>query len=578
MSDAIHLALEHHRAGRLAEAEAIYRQLLGHSPHHPVALHMLGLIAHQVGNGDAAIELITGAVTARPDYAEAHANLGAVCLGCNRLEQSIASSSKALALDSKYTDARINLALAYLGQGELEQAIPHFERAADERPGSAEAQNGLGFAFLTQGKVEQAIACFRRALLSRPDYPEANRNLGDALLQQGQPEAAASCYRAAIAAGPPHAGAHRGLGESLFRLNQLEAAVASYRSALSLDPASAETHNNLGAALTGLGRVDESIACYRQAAALNPAYAEAHYNLGIALGAKGMGDEAIASYRRTIALDPMHADAHNNLASELLAHGRLDEAMLCYRQAMALGIEPKQGYALAGIASHLGDSPRGEPNRYVSALFDAFAERFDAQMVKQLSYRGPEEIVALIERTRAAVAEKWDVLDLGCGTGLAGLAIAPRACSLVGVDLSTRMLDKARARGIYTRLENADVLAMMRGEASQTYDVIASADVFIYIATLDTLFAEARRLLRPGGFFGFTVEALEPLPGIRAEDGTLRESWLTPTWRYAQSAAYIERLARECGFATLDFESAQLRMEKERPVQGWVVLLQKPAA
>lgn len=164
---------------------------------------------------------------------------------------------------------------------------------------------------------------------------------------------------------------------------------------------------------------------------------------------------------------------------------------------------------------------------------------------------------------------------MGCGTGLVGAAIAPFARQLVGVDLSARMLEKARARKVYQRLERLDLLAMMRDEQDSSYDAIIAADVFIYLGKLDEIVSEIERLLCPGGVFAFSVETLEASSNEEAVQGIQPEYQLGHTRRYSQSADYIARLASANGFSIQEMVATQIRMERSNPVNGHLVLWKK---
>ena len=279
------LALQHHHAGRLQEAERLYRQILARQPEHAVAMHHLGLIAHQVGRNDEAVELIRRAIALSPNYAEAHSNLG----------------------------------IALADKGHLDEAIAAFRQAIALRPNFAGAHSNLGNALKDNGHRDEAIAAYRLAIALKPNYAEAHNNLGNALKDKGQRDEAIAAYRLAIALNPNHAEAHNNLGNALADRGQRDEAIAAYRLAIALNPNLAEVHNNLGNALRYQGQLDEAIASFRQAIALKSTLAEVHNNLGAALRDQGQLHEAIAAYRRAIALNPNHAEAHSNLAIALLS-------------------------------------------------------------------------------------------------------------------------------------------------------------------------------------------------------------------------------------------------------------------
>jgi len=286
--------ISHHQAGRLADAERIYRQILAQQPDDAVAMHLLGVIAHQAGRNDIAVDLIRRALSFRPDYAEAHANLG------NALKD----------------------------QGQLAEAIASYRQAIRLKPDHAEAHFNLGNALKDLGQVDQAIASFRDAVRLKPDYAQGHNNLGIALLASGQIDDAIASYRQAIRIKPDHASAHNNLANALKDTGQLDEAIASYRHAIRLKPDFAEAHSNLGAALQSNGRLDEAIASFGQAIRLKPDYSKVYNNLGNALKDLGQLDEAIASFRQAIQLKPVDAIAHSNLVFTLQFHPGYDARMI----------------------------------------------------------------------------------------------------------------------------------------------------------------------------------------------------------------------------------------------------------
>ena len=247
--EALRIALQHHQSGRLQQAEAIYREILQVQPDHPDALHLLGVIAHQGGLYDLAIERISHAISLNPKVGEFHLNIGE----------------------------------AYRAQGKLDDAVASYQQALALKPAFAEAYSNLGIVLREQGKLEEAIGCCRQALALKPDFAEALTNLGAALRDSGRLEEAVASHRQALSLKPTCAEAHANLGTVLQERSVLEEAIAHYRQALALKPDSAEVYNNLGLALQAQGRLDEAVASYRQALSLKSDYAEAHSNLLLCL-------------------------------------------------------------------------------------------------------------------------------------------------------------------------------------------------------------------------------------------------------------------------------------------------------
>jgi predicted TPR repeat methyltransferase len=350
-------------------------------------------------------------------------------------------------------------------------------------------------------------------------------------------------------------------------------AIEYYRQALAIRPDFAEALHKLGDALREQGKQDEAISCYRRAIASAPDEAQHHFSLGVAQLETSDLPNATACFERAVALKPDFVRAHNSLGFILLESGRPAEAVARFQKS--LSFDPENGMALHMIASLTGSNPERAPSQYIEKLFDGFASTFDAHL-QHLKYETPKHLVALIAHVCTPVAGKWNVLDLGCGTGLSGVAIAPYASELVGVDLSAKMLQKARDRNIYHRLECMDLIAMLQVEKSANYDVVLAADSFIYLGNLDRVAREVRRVLRPGGFFAFSVEALEALPAVAPRNVVhpgyqLQEN---PSCRYAHSSEYISRLASDNNFKIHELKMTHIRMSGGSSVNGYLVLLE----
>ena len=336
IDQALEIAIGHHEAGRLAEAEGIYRQILAHYPDQAGAWHWMGLRACEAGRLHVAIELIGRAIGIDPAVVAFHCNLGEVCRRAGQWERAIASLRRAIDLAPGLATAHNNLGIALFQIGRADEAIEAHRRAIELEPDHAEAHNHLGNALSNRGRLEEAIVAYRRAIELQPGFAEALSNLGNPLLSLGRLDEAIEAYSRAIALRPDLVHGHNNLGNALREKGRLDDAIAAYRRAIALRPEFVEAHNNLGNALSDKGRLDEAIDAYRRAIALRPDYAEAYSNLGVAFKGKGWLDEAIAALRRAAELNPDLPEVHLNLGSTLLARGDRDEANRAYRRALAL--------------------------------------------------------------------------------------------------------------------------------------------------------------------------------------------------------------------------------------------------
>lgn len=370
LSEALAIAMGHHRSGRLELAEEIYRRILAIEPNQPDALHLTGLVAHHRGRSAEAIDWMRRAIALDPGQADYHNNLADANRALGRLDDATAGFRRAVELRPDLPQFRTNLAHALLAQAKVDEAIAQYRRAIEQDGRLMAAHRGLGGALRIAGRLEEAVACYRHALEVEPDDSRAYNDLGIVLRTQGKTREAAECYRRAIAIQPDFAEAlsnlgvtwqdlgdqeqavdccHRALairpnfpeasnnlGNALQSLGKLVPAVDSYQRALALRPEFTEAWSNLGNALQDLGNFDEAVACYRRAIALRPSHAKSHNDLGTALRRKGDLDEAIACYQRALALQPELVEVHNNLGTAMKELGRLDEAVACYQRALDL--------------------------------------------------------------------------------------------------------------------------------------------------------------------------------------------------------------------------------------------------
>ena len=350
---AFQIALQHHQAGRLAEAEALYRQILAAQPDHAEALHHLGVIAQQVGRHDLAVEWIRQATILHPINPVAHSNLGEALRSLGRFNEAMAACRRALELNPNYPNAYLNLGNALRDGGQLEEAITEYRHALGVKPDYAEAHNNLGNALRERGQLDEANAACRRALDFKPDYPEALINLGAVLAGQNELDDAMAALHRALELKSDYPKAHLNLGIVLREQGQIDEAIAAFRRALELSPDYAEAHNNLGIALRERGRFDEAVAACRRALDLKPGYPEAHIQLANALWKRGQLDEAIAAYRRAFELKRDVPEAYNNLGNALKDQGELDEAIAAYRHALRLKPEDAWTHSNLIYALHL---------------------------------------------------------------------------------------------------------------------------------------------------------------------------------------------------------------------------------
>jgi protein O-GlcNAc transferase len=274
-------AMTHHRAGRLADAERLYRLACNTDPNNARAFHLLGVVAHQLNRPDAA-SLVGRAVMLDPDFAEAHNDRGVILAAKGAFADALSCFERAVALNPGYIEARTNLGRGLRSLGRLDEAVTQFELVLKSAPDSPLAHFNLASALVLAGQRLDAEKHFRNAISLHSDFFDAHIHLA-ALLQGTDrlPEALAHAERAA-ALHPDSAGARNNLGNILRTLGRHADAIAQYEFALKIDPNSFMAHYNCGVALRGEARIAEARAHFARAFALKPDFLEAEFALCMA--------------------------------------------------------------------------------------------------------------------------------------------------------------------------------------------------------------------------------------------------------------------------------------------------------
>src|SRR6266513_3030130 len=335
---------------------------------------------------------------------------------------------------------------------------------------------------------------------------------------------------------------------------RLPEAKAQYCQILQGNPDDGDALNFLGMLTCQSGDVPGAVELLRKSVQAVPGNPHAWVNLGVALLAGGDANEARSAFTRASELAPDLATAWYNLG---VCQGRcrqpLEAAASLHK---ALKLEPGHIPAYESLAP-----PRAE-NRYIKELFDSFAPSFDENL-QDLGYRAPQLIAETLTKIITPNGS-LDILDAGCGTGLCAPLVRPMARRLVGVDLSPRMIEKARDRALYDELVVAELCEFMRSRA-EAFDVVLAADTLVYFGALEEPLTAARECLREGGALTFTVEALP----ARSGDESYR---LQPHGRYSHTEAYVHKACALAGFGGITLAAQVLRRERRAEVLGHVVL------
>jgi protein O-GlcNAc transferase len=347
-----------HQAGRLGEAEAGYRAILGLDPRHADALHLLGLVALQRGHAEQCVRLIEQALAIRPRYPEALANLGHGYAELGQPAEALACFEKALVLRPDMAEAHDSRGTALQDLGRFVEALASHDRAAALRPNDPGAFNNRGNTLRALQRNDEALVSYDRAVSLDPDFVEALCNRATLLHAMERREEALGAFDAILARHPDHAPAYEGRGNVLRDLRRPDAAVASFARAIALARHRAEAHDGLGNALQDLGRYQEALESHAQAIALRPGVAEPHNNHGTALYRLQQFDGALKSLAQAIALRPDYAEAYYNRGNTLGAIYRMEAALADYAQALCLRPDYADAWRAQGLTQVLARQDR----------------------------------------------------------------------------------------------------------------------------------------------------------------------------------------------------------------------------
>ncbi len=397
-------AITAHQDGKLEDAEALYRSILGISPQHPDANHNLGVLAVSLNQLETALPLLKTALECYPDqgqfwlsYIDAlikakQFNNARILLNQGKysgfagekldaleaqLAQTSESSFNQINLDQirspsqievnvllehyrtgrydqaenlaktitlKYPDYQLSwkiLGAILVQTGRLQESLAAHHRAVEISPKDIQALNNLAVILQKLGRLEEAEASLRKAIAISPGYSETYNNLGNTLQELGRLEEAKVSYNQALAIKPGYAIFLYNLGNALHKLGMLEEAETNFKKVISIKPDLAIAHNNLGVTQHQLGQLNNAEQCYIQALKIKPEYAEAFYNFGVTLQELGRLEEAETNYKKAISITPEYVIAYNNLGTTLQELGRPEEAEASLRKAIAI----KPGYA-----------------------------------------------------------------------------------------------------------------------------------------------------------------------------------------------------------------------------------------
>ena len=350
---------------------------------------------------------------------------------------------------------------------------------------------------------------------------------------------------------------------SLQRAGRFDQADAVYRDILEQVPAQFDALHLRGVLAHLRGDHERAIALIKGAIAVKADFPESHFNLGVVLTAAERPAEAAQAYRQALKLRPNYSDAHRGLVSALEDLDDDEDAANAVRAWLQAC--PDDPLAQHTAASYSGDDvPPHASSEYVRLTFDEFADTYDAELASRRN-QGPRLISCGLVRIYGAATASFDMVDAGCGTGLLGPIMRPFARTLIGIDLSTSMLARAKERACYDELACAELTGFLRSHPDR-FDTVVSSDALVFFGDLQRPFSAAAAALKPGGWL---------LATLQQADGTDRRFILERNGMYSHSQRYVRHTLTVAGLRIRFMLSDTLRKERGVPVLGIVAGAQK---
>ena len=357
--DALQRAMAFHQAGRLVEAEQLYKAVLNGKRDHPAALHMLGLIEFQRGRSETAIRLIDEALAIRPDYAEALTDRGNILCALDRLQEALACYDQALATRPNHANALYNRGYALQRLDRQEEALGSYDRALAINPQAAEVYNNRGNALFALHRFQEALESYDRAIAINPRYTEAMNNRGTVLYELGRRQEALESYDGALTIKPDYTEALINRGNALSAIERPHEALASYDRALAIKPDDIDAFYHRGNLLYDMGRWQAARESYNRALAIKPDHAAIKFALCVAELPILYSDETEIARQRAA-----YEECLSTLCDRAHRWGALDDL------ANAIGVQ--QPYYLA----YQGYNDRELQARYGSLVCQIMAARY----------------------------------------------------------------------------------------------------------------------------------------------------------------------------------------------------------
>lgn len=513
--------------GHLAQAADLCKEMLDANPDYAYGYHLMASLFSATGVFERALTFAQLATQMSPDVCAFHLQKGHVLYALGEYEGAALAFTAAYNLEPKNPVILLLLANTFTRRNQFREAQGLFmkARSLSDIP---EIDEQEGLCQLLQGNRQNAEFLFDRLIERSPEYPWGHIHKGRLLMDGRHNTQAEACMARALKLAPT-------LYEPIYAMavlndwqGQAEIAIRYAMEAIRSRPMAWECHIYLGSLLMKDRHYPEAEQALRQALSLRPQDAYALQLFINCMQAQGRSLEA-ASY-----------------ISQLMA-GQPDHTLLRHAHALASGLQPSAA-----------------PHVYVASYYDGYSEQYEHYQRNVLCAKGPAQLAQAIRQCRHLSPPPRRLLDVGCGTGLTAEALGELADYRAGVDISPRMLERARHKQLYNALFLQEAVSFMM-ENREAFDMVTAAGLLSCFGELAPFIQAARNVLAPNGILAFTLERDESVPTFRIQ----------PSGRYVHNPEHVITLLQSKGYTLLHQEDFTLLLENHTPVSGMVLLAKK---
>ena len=564
--------------GDFEKAEAFARQVFETVPNNPDVLNLLGLTAQARGLHSEACSYFSGAIrnkdndpalyynlafslkaskqyydalhnyekvlTLAPHIKETYNEIACIYECLSDLTKAREYWAKALQYDNNFADAEINLANSYRLDNE-DKAFAELERLSQKYPDVALVWYNLAWSFYNKSDFDMALQYSLRALDLYSNSDAIRYLIGLSYLGLKKEDEAKDILLQAEALNYDNPAVKLCLADIYSRNNQFEEAEKRYKRLIEIDDKNYAVYNNYAEMLHRQKRLLEAMDIYRKAVIIFPSSADISNNLGAVLRELEEYEEALGLFFNALALNPNLVEASVNIWETLVLLSAKDEQTAKSIADNWCKSYPDNQFAIYAKSALEGENV--ENNKvFTEKLFDNFADNYEVVM-QNLDYTAPMAIGRIAGNMEGRIA------DLGCGSGLVGMAVKKDRNYLIGVDISANMLEKAKQKNIYDELIKSDIIDFLTSR--DDYDWVLAGDVLGYIGKLDDFIR-----LCFGKKIIFSIEVNNNIENYKMQTNG----------RYCHNPDYVEKLLIKNGFCDIYKEEFELRMENSIPVKSMI--------